>query len=126
MADAVSAKSVDLVQLPTRSESVVPSHSAGFVTSQACEERTHQRAQIRSSSDLSVSPGGQFYVPDRQERIKEFRKRCLVSRAKSATLPQEEIGSGASGPTAYFPCSRAYHPKKSASGRGCMLHSGFT
>ena len=94
MADAVSVKSVDLVQLPTRSESVVPFHSAGFVTSQACEERTHQRARMCSSSDLSVSPGrrtGQFYVPDHQERIKEFRERCLVSRAKSATLPTEEM-----------------------------------
>ena len=41
-----------------------------------------------------MSPGrrtGQFYVPDHQERIKEFRERCLVSRAKSATLPTEEM-----------------------------------
>ena len=94
VADAVSAKSVDLVHLPTRSESAVPSHSAGFVTSQACEERTHQRARICSSSDLSVSPGrrtGQFFVPDHQERIKELRERCLVSRAKSGTLPPEEM-----------------------------------
>ena len=85
VADAVSAKSVDLVQLPTRSESVVPSHSAGFVTSQTCDERTHQLARICSSSDLSVSLGRgteQFYAPDNQERIKELRERCLLSRAK--------------------------------------------
>ena len=31
------------------------------------------------------------YVPNHQERIKEFRERCLVSRAKSATLPPEEM-----------------------------------
>ena len=30
-------------------------------------------------------------MPDHQERIKEFRERCLVSRAKSATLPPEEM-----------------------------------
>ena len=30
-------------------------------------------------------------MPDHQERIKEFRQRCLVSRAKSATLPPEEV-----------------------------------
>ena len=50
--------------------------------------------EVVLSSDLSVSPGrrtGQFYVPDHQERIKEFRERCLVPRAKSATLAPEEV-----------------------------------
>ena len=124
MADAVSAKSVDLVQLPTRSESVVPSHSAGFVTSQACEERTHQRARIRSSSDLSVSPGrrtGQFYVPDHQERIKEFRERCLVSRAKSATLPQEEMDWAPRVPLHISCVPELITPKKSAIGERMHL-----